>query len=98
MFVVTVTFDVNPDHSDSFMRAMLQQATDSLEREIDCHVFEVCVGTDDLTCVYLYEKYSDAAAFDAHLQSAHFQSFDSLVKPWVVNKTVRTWHQVRGLT
>ncbi len=42
---------------------------------------------------FLYEKYDDRAAFDRHLASAHFKSFDATVAPWVVSKDVQTWIQ-----
>ena len=96
MFVVTVKFEISPERADEFLTAMLVQAKNSLELEADCHVFDVCIGIDDAATIYLYEKYTDAAAFDVHLRSEHFLAFDKLVTPWVVNKTVGTWNEIRG--
>ncbi|MEO1037833.1 MAG: antibiotic biosynthesis monooxygenase [Pseudomonadota bacterium] len=91
MFVVTVHFIVAPEHRDVFAAAMFEQAEQSLEFEPDCHVFEVCVGADNNCSFFLYEKYTDAAAFDAHLETRHFVSFNEAVTPWVESKTVDTW-------
>jgi len=41
--------------------------------------------------VFLYEIYRDRGAFDAHLASAHFQSFDAATRPMVASKQVASW-------
>ena len=38
--------------------------------------------------VFLYEIYQDKDAFDYHLKSDHYLSFDKDVKNWVTKKTV----------
>jgi len=93
MFVVTVNFVVAPEHREEFAPAMFAQADNSLQLEADCHVFDVCVASDDECSFFLYEKYTDAAAFDAHLKSKHFIEFNDLVTPWIVSKTVGTWEE-----
>ena len=91
MFVVTVHFEVCPEHRQSFCEAVLQQAQNSLAGEPGCHVFDVCVDPDNNFSFYLYERYKNSAAFEAHLDSKHFKRFDARVTPWVTTKTVRTW-------
>lgn len=91
MYVVTVTFRVNPEHIDVFMYAMVQQAKNSLVREPDCHVFDVCLDADDPQRVFLYEKYASKDAFNAHLAGDHFRAFDAQVAPWVIEKQVESW-------
>lgn len=98
MFVVTVNFKIAPEFETDFAAAMLQQAKNSIEREADCHVFDVCVASNDSASVYLYEKYTDAAAFDVHLASEHFKTFDAMVAPWLVSKTVNTWTELGVLS
>ena len=92
MYVVTVEFEIDPEHVASFRDAMLQQAANSLDREIGCHQFDVCFSPDRSELCFLYEKYTDRAAFDEHLASEHFRNFDATVGPWVTAKTVSTWH------
>lgn len=91
MYVVTVNFVVASEFNSEFTSAMLEQARNSIELEEGCHVFDVCGATDDACSIYLYEKYTDASAFQTHLESAHFKAFDALVAPWLISKTVSTW-------
>ena len=93
MFIVTVNFLVEPAHREEFAVAMYEQANNSLDLESDCHVFDVCVSTDNDCLFFLFEKYTDAAAFDAHLASEHFTTFNAEVSPWVIEKTVGTWNE-----
>mgnify|MGYP001287824388 CR=1 FL=1 len=88
MYVVTVLFEIGEGQSEAFRNAVLQQARNSLEREADCLRFDVCVDPADPRQMFLYEIYTDRSAFDAHLQTAHFRSFDEQVRPWLVSKKV----------
>lgn len=91
MFVVCVTFEIKPEALGDFMSAMLKQAGISLELESGCHQFDVSRSVEAATGVFLYEVYSDRAAFDAHLSSQHFKSFDSMVQEMIVSKTVASF-------
>lgn len=93
MFVVTVTFTVKEQHLDEFIVAVRQQAQNSLAREKDCHLFDVCVDGNNRKRIFLYEIYTDREAFDAHLETEHFLSFDALVQGWLEDKTVETWNR-----
>lgn len=93
MYAVTVTFTLHPGARDSFLPLMTENARLSLEREAGCRQFDVC--TDGGDTVFLYEIYDSADAFDAHLQSAHFKSFDAAVGEMVANKKVQTWAEVQ---
>lgn len=94
MFAVVVTFDVDPAQMGVFLPAMLDNARTSLTTEPGCHQFDVCTDPARPAEVFLYELYTDAAAFDVHLASAHFKAFDAAVAPMIVAKTVRTYHTV----
>lgn len=89
MHVVIVDFEIDPAHWDAFLPLMLAQAANSLAKEPDCLQFDVCTEPDAPHRVFLYEIYGDAAAFDAHLASDHFKTFDAAVAPMVRAKTVR---------
>lgn len=93
-FVVTVLFKLVAEHASAFHAAVRIQARNSLERESECHRFDVCVDPVDPSSVFLYEIYTDKAAFDAHLASQHFAEFNALVSPWTVAKEVRTFSLV----
>lgn len=91
MYVVAVTFDLHAEHAKAFLDAIRENAALSLETELGCHRFDVAVGENGSESVFLYELYSDRAAFDAHLDSDHFKAFDAKVAPWVASKQVATF-------
>ena len=68
---------------------MKTQADTSLKVEPGCQQFDVMIDPEDKTVCFLYEIYSDKAAFDAHLNSEHYQLFFKTVSPWTQSKTVR---------
>ena len=95
MYVVIVEFTTRPEHFDSFLERVQQQAKDSLQLEIDCHHFDVCLNPERDNFVLLYELYTDKSAFDTHLESNHFLDFNGAVQDWVVDKKVDTFQKVQ---
>ncbi len=94
MYVITVEFQIDPSRVELFRVAMMNQAKNSLEREEDCHQFDVCFDEERPELCFLYEKYTDLAAFEHHRQTRHMAEFNETVTPWVQHKTVRAWNQV----
>ena len=96
-FVVTVTFRIRHEWAQSFLPLMTANAAASLANEPGCLRFDVALSEGgDATEVFLYEVYTSRAAFDVHLASDHFRSFDQAVKTMVVSKSVRTFHLAFG--
>ena len=91
MYIVTVVFVVKAAHLEQFNARVRQQAKDSLEREADCHRFDVATGIADPQQIFLYEIYSSERAFEDHLASAHFKSFNAATQDWVESKSVNRW-------
>lgn len=91
MFAVTVTFTATPDGMAAFLPLVRAQAANSLRLEPECHRFDFWTDPARPDQVFLYEIYTDAAAFDAHLQSAHFKIFARETAPLVADKQVTTW-------
>lgn len=89
MYVVTVEFVVKIEHVQDFRIAIVANARASREFEPGCHQFDVCTDPANARAIYLYELYSDRAAFDAHLASDHFWQFDQQVARWIERKTAR---------
>ncbi len=73
---------------------MVENATTSLTKEEGCHQFDVCRSTDESSQVFLYEVYASKAAFDLHLTSDHFLTFNQATSHWVLEKTVKTFQRV----
>ncbi len=94
MFVVCVTFTIQPDAMARFMPLMLAQAENSLTQEAECLRFDVCSGGASEDEVFLYEIYASEAAFQAHLASAHFKEFDAAIGDLVAGKSVSTYGNV----
>ncbi len=93
MYVITVEFEIDSEPVERFRDEMLLQAANSLSNEVGCRFFDVCFAPNAPTHCFLYEKYDDRAAFDAHLATGHFAHFDKTVAPWIKSKTVCTWEQ-----
>lgn len=75
MYQFLVSFTVQPDHRDDFVRAAQRTARESLANEPGSHRFEVIADETDPDVYYLNEVYADAAAFEAHAGGPHFGAF-----------------------
>lgn len=93
-YAVVVTFRIKPDRLEAFMPLMLKNARMSLDHEDGCHQFDVATDADRPNEVFLYEIYSDRAAFDAHLKADHFLAFDAATTGMIAAKDVRTFQTV----
>lgn len=93
-YAVCVTFQVTPDDLAAFMPLMRENAQMSLAKEQGCHRFDVLTDPDREGEVFLYELYEDRAAFDAHLETAHFKAFDAATVYMIRAKKVRTYAEV----
>ena len=79
MYAVCVNFILKPRMAKDFLPLVLENARVSKLGEPGCHQFDVAWNNDHPDAVFLYEIYSDRAAFDAHLDSEHFKVFDTAV-------------------
>lgn len=88
MHCVSVVFRIREGREAAFGARVAQQAADSLASEEGCLVFDVWSDPEDPAAFLLYEVYSGRDAFAAHLETAHFKSFDADVADMVADKTV----------
>ena len=88
MFVVAVTFEIEPGQEERFTDLVRVQAHNSLSREAACHQFDVCVDPQHKNKIFLYELYTDETAFNAHLNSDHFKQFDADCTGLIASKSV----------
>jgi autoinducer 2-degrading protein len=70
-----VSFTVQPEHRDDFVRAARKTARDSLANEPGSHRFEVVADEKDPDLFYLNEVYADLDAFNAHAVGPYFSAF-----------------------
>jgi autoinducer 2-degrading protein len=84
---VTVEFTLRPGTLDAFLRLVEANAAASVAGEPGCLRFDVLLPADGSgPDVFLYEIYSDRAAFDHHVTTAHFLAFDEATAPMVERK------------
>lgn len=95
MLVVLVEFRIHSAHVQAFHVAIVENAKQSLETEVGCHQFDVCRDPADPSLFWLYELYDDEAAFEIHLQSAHFQQMNAATTSWVESKRVMKLNRVQ---
>ena len=94
MYAVCVTFQLKPDRMEDFIPLMLENARISRKAEPGCHQFDVAADPDKPGAIFLYEIYSDRAAFEVHLASDHFKAFDAATRDMIADKAVTTWSEV----
>ncbi len=94
MYVITVDFRIKPGFAAAFRERMIANARASREREPGCLQFDVCTDPANAECIYLYEVYTDRAAFDVHLNSEHFKSFDREVGAWLASKSIHAYERI----
>ncbi|MEM6478391.1 MAG: putative quinol monooxygenase [Pseudomonadota bacterium] len=94
MFAVVVTLEVKPERLEAFLPLMSQNAMTSLRDERGCRRFDICSDPARPGDVFLYELYVDQSAFEGHLASAHYKSFDAQTADMIVAKHVRTYSLV----
>lgn len=93
-YAVCVTFLIQPDQMASFMPLMIANAKASLNTEEGCQRFDVLTDPSRPNEVFLYELYDTPAAFQLHLASDHFQTFDDAVASMILGKDVKLYTQV----
>ncbi len=94
-FAVCVSFHIHEDRTSVFLPLIAENAAQSLRDEPGCLRFDVLTDPSRPGEVFLYELYSDAAAFDTHLATAHFKAFDAASAPMIADKSVTTYRQVK---
>jgi quinol monooxygenase YgiN len=92
-FAITVAFDVVDGGFAEFHRLVSENASLSVKLEPGCLRFDVLTPLegDGPGQVFLYEIYRDRAAFEMHLASSHYLSFDQRTRHLVARKAVLTY-------
>ncbi len=96
MYAVTVQFVIQDQKMETFLPLVMENAEVSLTQEEHCRRFDVLTDPGCPDEVFLYELYTDSAAFAHHLASDHFNAFAQATAPLVTEKQVRTYRQVRA--
>jgi autoinducer 2-degrading protein len=94
MYAVTVAFTLKETAIDAFLPLVRANAKTSMAVEPGCLQFDTCTDPQLPELVFLYEIYTDSAAFADHLASPHFKSFDTAVLDMVAVKEIRCFSEV----
>jgi quinol monooxygenase YgiN len=87
-YVIIVDFRLRPGSMDAFRELVDANAADSCRLESGCRRFDVLVPVAEPDRIVLYEIYNDRDAFEAHLNTPHFASFNRESSPLVATKSV----------
>ncbi|WIF66338.1 putative quinol monooxygenase [Metapseudomonas otitidis] len=86
MYCLLLKTQLKPGSLEAFMEAMRINAAASVRDEPGCLVFDVLHDRSDPDRVWLYEVYTDEAAFEAHMQTPHFLASRPLVEPLILRQ------------
>ncbi|MCO7553727.1 putative quinol monooxygenase [Pseudomonas otitidis] len=86
MYCLLLKTQLKPGSLEAFMEAMRINAAASVRDEPGCLVFDVLRDRSDPDRVWLYEVYTDEAAFEAHMQTPHFLASRPLVEPLILQQ------------
>ncbi|WP_189153410.1 putative quinol monooxygenase [Lentzea pudingi] len=75
MYQFLVSFTVQPEHREDFVKAARRTAEDSLANEPGSLRFEVIADEENPDLFYLNETYADVDAFNAHASGPYFGAF-----------------------
>jgi quinol monooxygenase YgiN len=82
-----VSFTVQPEHRDDFVRAAQKTARDSLANAPGSQRFEVLADQENPDVFYLNEVYTDVDAFTAHAGGPYFAAFFAEASPYAQGLT-----------
>jgi (4S)-4-hydroxy-5-phosphonooxypentane-2,3-dione isomerase len=82
-----VSFTVQPQHREDFVRAAQRTARDSLAHEPGAKRFEVVTDEENPELLYLNELYADVEAFNAHATGPYFGAFFAEVSAYAEGPT-----------
>lgn len=88
MYCLILKTQLKPNSFEAFMAAMRINAAASVRDEPGCLAFDVLRDRSDPDLIYLYEVYTDEAAFEAHMLTAHFLASRPVVNPLIVSQEV----------
>jgi|GEM_PF-681259 len=85
-YVVTVDFGTAPENFERFKQIMDENAKASVSDETGCREFNVYEVAASPNHLFLYEVYDDEAAFQQHVNSAHFKHFNEVSMPLITSR------------
>ena len=88
MVIIHVQIKVQADQIESFKRATVDNAQNSIQ-EPGCFRFDVIQRLDDSAWFVFVEVYRDEAAVNAHRSTEHYRRWRSLAEPLMAEPRTR---------
>ena len=82
MYVIVAPIQIKAGHKDRFIEEMIGDARGSVNDEPGCLRFDVVQDANDPNRIWLYEVYTDEAAFEEHTKAPHFIKWRDAVADW----------------
>jgi (4S)-4-hydroxy-5-phosphonooxypentane-2,3-dione isomerase len=86
MFSLVVQMEVRPGRREEFLAGMTVNAEASVRDEPGCLRFDVSSVAGEENRFFLYEHYTDEAAFAAHKASPHFAQWRTVAEQVLVGQ------------
>jgi quinol monooxygenase YgiN len=93
LYVNSVDLDIAPGQIDTFLAALRENGAEAV-KEPGCREFNIHVQANDPNHVFIYEVYDNAAALEAHRQTAHFKKYAAATGSMVAKRNVRAMTSV----
>ncbi len=82
-YVRLAELDIDPAHAEAFAAATREVGQASVRDEEGCLALYAVAERDHPARVRVFEIYRDAAAYESHLQTAHFRKFRTTTEAMV---------------
>jgi quinol monooxygenase YgiN len=73
-YVVAAIWKAKEGQADTILR-VIEKMTSPSRKEPGCLFYQAQRSPDDPNVFFLYEQYRDAAGYEAHMASPHFQQY-----------------------
>jgi quinol monooxygenase YgiN len=93
LYINAVDIDVVPTSFDKFMAALKVDGTGTIQ-EAGCRELDVAVSQKDPHHVFIFEAYTNLAAWNSHQLTAHFLKFYALTAQMMTNLNIRPFSSV----
>lgn len=82
MYVVVAPLQINEGHKEKLIKELLEEAKVVASDEPGCLRFNVIQDAGDSNRIWLYEVFTDEAAFQAHTKAPHVTKFLEAARAW----------------
>ena len=82
-FVRVADIEVDPAQREAFISAVKEEMEESVRMEPGVLALYAVAEKDSPSRLRFFEVYADEAAYDAHVQSPHFQKYRTTTEPMI---------------